>query len=204
LASERFNINARVAPGASKEDLRDMTKDLLIRRFGLVVHTEPKEMPVYALVVAKGGPKFADAKDTPAELPSGPRPSGSTEQPSVSIDKNGFAILLPGGPKMVVLGDRYSVRSEHETMEQFVGMLSLQLDRPVDDETGLKGTYDFVIHWRGERRVASPIPVENSPEDSVPTLFIALQEQLGLKLETRKRMVDTLIIDRVEKVPTEN
>jgi uncharacterized protein (TIGR03435 family) len=94
-------------------------------------------------------------------------------------------------------------------MEKLVTTLSNQLNQPVVDATGLKGKYDFVLSWsRQNLSPASPTPspdgVAVSPEASGPTLIGAVQQQLGLKLESKKGPVEILVIDHYEKVPTEN
>jgi uncharacterized protein (TIGR03435 family) len=80
-------------------------------------------------------------------------------------------------------------------MERVAGFLASAVGRPVNDATALKGKYDFVLKWVLEGPVT---------EDSSPTIFEALQQQLGLKLESKKEMVDVLVVDHIEKAPTEN
>jgi uncharacterized protein (TIGR03435 family) len=81
-------------------------------------------------------------------------------------------------------------------MPEFALDLASEVGRPVTDATGLKGKYDFTIRWLGEGAGTS--------DDNGPNIFVALQEQLGLKLESKKGMVDTLVVDHIEKTATEN
>lgn len=148
---------------------QEMLQRLLVSRFGLRFHTEKRELAIYAITVVKGGPKLTKSTASPDELPT---QSGS---------RNG----------------REQVRrfTNNSMPDLALGMLNF-VDRPVVDETGLKGRYDFVLKW-------SP---ENTPvteQSAAPGLFTAFQEQLGLKLEARKGPADVLVIDRCEK-PSEN
>jgi uncharacterized protein (TIGR03435 family) len=86
----------------------------------------------------------------------------------------------------------YTIHARQGSMEYFVSLLSAQLRRPITDATELKGKYDMTLHW-----------IPDASSDG-PTIFEALQQQLGLKLEQRKTTVDVLVVDHVEKVPTEN
>jgi len=119
---------------------------------------------------------------------------------------------------MAIMNGRARMQASQQTMEQFAGMLSGQLGKPVTDATGLKGKYDFELYWVasgmmgfGGRGLPVPppeggagaAPVISDP-DSGPTLIGAVQEQLGLKLEQKKGPVDIIVIDHIEKVPTEN
>jgi uncharacterized protein (TIGR03435 family) len=195
LEQERYNIEARIAPGTTKQGFALMLQNLLQQRFKLVVRKDQKEMAVYRLVVARGGPKFAEPAPAPAEPGSGAK----TDQ-TIAMDKEGYPILRPGGPSMAVVYDRVSVRATEQSMERFAGMLSTQVGRPVIDDTGLKGTYDFTLHWK-------KTPHENASgdtSDSEPTIFSALQDQLGLKLDSAKSPVDVLVVERAEKIPVEN
>jgi len=86
-----------------------------------------------------------------------------------------------------------------QAIEQLCRVLSNQVNRPVHDATGLTGKYDYQLSFASDRLA----PVADS-EDQGPTLFVALQEQLGLKLESKKGMVSTVVVDKMDRVPTEN
>jgi bla regulator protein BlaR1 len=174
------------------EQLRLMIQSLLADRFKLVLHHETKDLPVYALVVAKNGPKLRESPPSPDdEAPPGP-PTPDGPQARHSFRMNG------GGQLSVIA----------ENLDSFADLLSHQLGRPVLNNTGLKGNYDFTLKWtpdRGRGLMPGAPPGDAAPpqEESGPTIFTALQEQLGLKLESQKGPVDTLVIDQVER-PTEN
>lgn len=165
--SQLFNIVAN-APGErapTMEQVRQMLQTLLADRFRLKVHREKKQSPVYALVVAKNGPKLK---------------ASTAYQPSYSLGGRGRTVQLI---------------SQKTTMEYFALQLSNtgQTGREVVDKTGLTGSYDFELNWASENDGGPSL------DSNVPDLFTALQEQLGLKLESRKAFVETLVVDHAEK-----
>jgi uncharacterized protein (TIGR03435 family) len=99
--------------------------------------------------------------------------------------------------------DKVRWRAADETMEQLASNLGAQLGRPVTDATGLKGKYDFTLSW-AVGSIGGAAPASSAEPDNGPTLLQAIQSQLGLKLEQKKIPVDFLVVDHIEKVPTEN
>ena len=202
--STRFNISAKIAPGTSKEQFQEMQQNMLADRFKLTFHREKKEMAQYELVVVRGGPKFKEsAKAAPPvnDAPAAPPRPGPPPLPRgpPKTDAGGFPVLPPGrGPLMMVLANGHAtMRSAEASMAEFAGRLADQLRRPVGDQTGLKGKYDFTLNWV----IEGP---GYSNDEPGPTIFQALQDQLGLKLESKKGMVDILVVDHLEKTATEN
>jgi uncharacterized protein (TIGR03435 family) len=174
-APERAQAAARV-PGQPTL-LQQMMQTLLADRFKLAVHRETRELPMYALVVAKGGPRVRLA-----EAPA-------------TMGQNPFS--MPGRGRLI--GSQVSAA-------MLAKALSSQLSRSVEDETALKGVFDFTLEWEPDTQ-SSGVDAEPAPSTNVRTgasLFTALQEQLGLKLEPRKGSVEVLVIDHVESAPTEN
>jgi uncharacterized protein (TIGR03435 family) len=169
IATELYNVDATMPPGTSGDQVLIMVQNLLKDRFQLALHSESKEMPVYALVVAKSGVKMQSA-----EFGRG----GTYVSPGKMVSKGAF-------------------------MRNIVENLSRQLDLPVIDMTGLKGNYDFTLEWqpevRGEPRGGAVPEAANGP-----SIFTAVQEQLGLKLEPRKAPIEVLVVDHAEKNPTGN
>ena len=157
-----------------------MLRKLLIERFHLAVHTETKTLPVYELVVASGGSKLKPAAPDPPPPPDA--------DPS---DKPKMTGRISMGSGMVKL--------ERMPLSSLADQLGYSLDRPVIDKTGLAGKFDLSLKWRPDNRP----PSDNGSDDELPSLFTAVQEQLGLKLESSKGPVNTLVIDHVE-MPTEN
>ncbi len=190
LQNTRFDVSAKIAAGTTKAQFRMMLQNLLADRFKMTFHRDKKEMPVLNLVVTKNGPKFKESKPPdPAPDDDAPRQSGPLKK-----DPDGFPVLPPGKGMMAIMNGRAAMRSDEETMEALTGSLSGQLRLPVIDATGLNGKYSIAMFW-----VAG-----DSPDSPGPTIYTALQEQLGLKLESKRGSVDIVIIDHMEKAPTEN
>jgi uncharacterized protein (TIGR03435 family) len=175
INTERYMIVAKAAGPVSQDVILLMLQTLLADRFKIAIHREPKEMPVYALVVSKNGPKLEAAKD-----------EGATQ---------------------VGAGDGDEVVFERASMTTLAGTVGRSMDRPVIDATGLKGLYNFKLRWADDSRpkqnaTAGALPVESDAADA-PSIFTALQERLGLKLESRKAPVEVLVIDHIEQ-PSKN
>lgn len=204
INSDRFDIQAKpddtiaaelqkMAPDQRRELQRELLQSLLADRFKLTLGHDTKEMPVYLLTVAKNGPKLHEA--APPNEPQGP----GSEPPRGGIMMNGRGQLTVTDTKL----------------DMFANALSHQLGRIVLDRTGLSGRYDFTLHWTPEPGEGPVMPggagpgregpggAPPPPEASGPSIFTALQEQLGLKLESQKAPVDILVIEHVEK-PSEN
>jgi uncharacterized protein (TIGR03435 family) len=180
VESEHYDINAKPSGTAhpDTDEQMAMLRKLLDDRFKLKFHREPKELSVYALTIAKGGPKLK---------PAVPSPEG--RQPLVIV------IYPVGGAKLparsATIGDLASV------------LQRATFDRPVLDQTGLTGRFDFDLEWTpDEFQFGGAVPRE-SAESTHPDLFTAIQQQLGLRLEATRGPVQTLVIDQVER-PTDN
>jgi uncharacterized protein (TIGR03435 family) len=243
LATERYDIVAKIPKGATKEQFRVMLQNLLAERFHLTLHHETKDLPQFALVVAKNGPKLKAAAPPPAadaaapkdgEGPGGPPPGpgpgiGPPPGPPppgdggmrMTMGKDGFPKLPPGagrgGVMMMMMNGRARLIGNGQPISRLADALSRQVGRPVTDKTGLAGNYDFTLDFDpegsiGGRGMMPPPPPggggdspgANPSEPEFASLFIALQEQLGLKLELKKGPLDLLVIDHSEKVPVEN
>ena len=204
LGSENYDVEAKmeksVADNLQKLDQdqriearRHMLQALLADRFKLTIHRETKELPIYALVVAKNGPKLQEAKpgDT---YPNGFKGPGGR-----------------GGRGMMMMGQG-ELTGQGLHIADLARQLSQQLGRSVVDKTGLTGLYDFTLKWTPDNQMPMPGGAGDggrgsdgsaSTDSSSPSIFTAVQEQLGLKLESQKGPVEVLVIDHVEK-PSEN
>jgi uncharacterized protein (TIGR03435 family) len=164
-----------------------MLQALLAERFKLGLHRETKELPVYNLVIAKNGPKLSEAK------PGDTYPGGLT-----GLDGGGAHEVRVG--RGVIIGQ--AIRTG-----EVAKVLTLAMGRPVLDKTGLKSIYDVKLEWAPESQGTifnqPRSDAAQSQESSGPSIFTAIQEQLGLKLESTKGPVEILVIDHVEK-PSEN
>jgi len=199
-----YEIAAKIPAGASGEEFSAMLQNLLKDRFGLTWHFQEKKMKGYRLVVARGGPilKESTGAVTP---PAGQHRPGQAEAHSHS------------GP--VVFGTSASYRTANQPTGELARGLSDQIALPVDDETGLQGKYDISLRWSGSGAAANNAHSDaawsggaghDRHEDvaagsSGPTLFDALQQQLGLRLVPAEQTLARLfVIDRVAQRPTEN
>jgi uncharacterized protein (TIGR03435 family) len=182
LDTARFDIVATIPAGAPREQIPMMLQTLLADRFKLIVHREKKVMPMYALVAGKSGPKLQQAE---AEA--------------------GLRISM--GPKGRQLSGKVS-------LARLADSLSNWMDRPVLDMTGIKGIFDIDLEWTPDESERAPRfalggggpgrPEATTESGDRPTIFTAVQEKLGLKLEGRKGPVEIIVVDNVDKVPTEN
>jgi uncharacterized protein (TIGR03435 family) len=214
MDSQRFDVIAKVPTGASKEDAQIMLQNLLADRFRLKLHKESKEAPIYELVVAKGGIKIKEAAQTaaaPAEGAGGPLPGLPPR------GKDGF-LRTPHGQLGIqaTVNGRMRMQGNAVTIARLTDTLNMALGRPVVDKTGLTGVYDVTLDFSPESMGpgpkgpgpgaggGNPAEAPHDSNDSGPTIFTALQEQLGLKLESRKGPVNLLVVDSVEKMPTKN
>lgn len=184
IESDRYDILAGT-PGNVRPTLDEqmsMLRNLLADRFKLTFHREQKELSLYALAVAKGGPKLKESSAPPDALPE----LVSVVYPE---DGGGVRIVLP---------------ARNATMAQFASIMNRAiLDRPVVDQTGLSGKFDFDLEWTpDETQFGGNVP-PGTPEHPKPDLFAAMQQQLGLRLEATKGPIEALVIDRVER-PSEN
>jgi uncharacterized protein (TIGR03435 family) len=193
LNTLRFDITAKVPDRATKEQFQSMLRNLLATRFQMTVHRESKELPIYALVTAKGGPKLRASVDEgvrPAEeqLPIVRPEEGKDGFPPVTLRTPGLIIETKNG--------RARLTAKDVPLSKLADWLSGRLDRPVVDMTGLAAHYSFALYFTPEGTSAA--------DRSEPGIPAALQEQLGLRLEARRGTVEFLVIDHAEKVPTGN
>lgn len=200
----RFHVNARVPARATKEQFKVMLQHLLAERFKLVVHHETKDFQKWELVVAKGGPKLKPAVEPPAIKDDGSPPPLPAARGPMHLEKDGFpAVNSRGG--MAMMNGRARMYQPSATLDRLAGMLTGQVDGPVTNATGLDGKYEISLYWQsgGGMRAAASAEGASEPEPG-PTIFEAVQQQLGLKLESKKGPIDIVVIDHAEKVPIEN
>jgi uncharacterized protein (TIGR03435 family) len=169
LGEEHFDIVARYPGGTPQEQVRLMLQNMLAERFKLALHRETRQLPEYALVVAKGGPRIE------------PVEAGQSAT-------NG----RPG-----------RLESTKITMQKLADLFAKMVGMPVTNETGLTGAYTFTLEWAPDETTRLEPDAPPSPSGK-PSLFAALQEQLGLKLEGRKGPVEVLVVDHIDRTPTEN
>ena len=174
MDSEGYDVQAKGNPSATDAQLRLMVQALLAERFQLVIHREMRELPVYAMIVGKNGPKIHESD-------ANSRPDVKTTASRITAQKVRLSILAQ--------------------------LLSPMLDRPVLDRTGLDGRYDFDLQWSADGELATAkdagARAPGALDAAGASIFTAIQEQLGLRLETQKGPAEVLVVDRVER-PSEN
>jgi uncharacterized protein (TIGR03435 family) len=202
IASEHYDIQATGPGDTSVQQMEGpMLQALLEERFKLTIHRETRQLPVYELTLGKGGAKFGRSKEgscTPYSLDAPPPPAPSPAKPNRNFC----------GLHLSVDGLNRTVDGTGVTMAVFAANLSRaytsNLARNVIDRTGLSGTFDLHLKWAIESLNGPAGPgAAPPPNPAAPSLFTALQEQLGLRLESSKGPVEVLVIDSVNK-PEEN
>ena len=180
--SEKFDMTGKPdAPGQPNVDqMKMMIQKLLADRFQLKFHFEKRQLPVYAIRIAKNGPKLTKSQDDPKGIPGW----------GFGRNASGMVMTFRNSP-----------------LSQFTALLQNSMDRPVVDQSGLSERYDFRLTFTPDAPQAAllglgPAPAANNP-DAAPDLFAAFQQQLGLKLESTNAPVDVMVIDKVEK-PSDN
>jgi uncharacterized protein (TIGR03435 family) len=196
-----YDIEAKTGPSEATQpgfdprriESQQMLQALLADRFKLTLHRETKELPSYALVVAEGGPKIS--------------PTQFGNAPDEAKGPDGRPLTPRRLSLQIVRGNVMEISAEAVPTADFAAQLSHQLGTTVVDKTGLKGSYDFNLHWtpdasgqaKGGSSAADPMLVF----DTERSFFKAIQDQLGLKLEPQQGPMEVLVIDHVEQ-PTEN
>jgi uncharacterized protein (TIGR03435 family) len=199
IESDRYlyDIIAKAPAGTPKEQFPAMLQTLLAERLKVVLHRETRQETAYALVVGKNTPKLKKSAEVPGGAPGRRGAIGFMATPT-GIHQEARRVTMAG----------------------FAHMLSINLGRPVADRTGIEGNFDITLDFSGEGltenlRRSIAMAARNHPAKTlaeggpapdstpVPSLFTAV-EQLGLKLEPRKAPVEYIVVDKAEKVPTEN
>jgi uncharacterized protein (TIGR03435 family) len=196
VKSNRFDIEAKIAP----EDASSLKTLTLQQRWAMLIptlqdrchlkfHRENRELQVYTLVVAKGGPKLKEANPAASDAI---QPGSMAQSPM----------------RMSITSKGMTLNGRNAAMESLVEMLTQQIGITVVDSTGLTGKYDYTLTWMPDEDswhlMGLPIPGPPPERDGQsqqpvgPSIFAALQEQLGLKLEAQKRPVDVIVIDHIE------
>jgi uncharacterized protein (TIGR03435 family) len=209
MAEQRFDLAATLPAGSSTSQFSEMMQALLAERFGLKLHHDKKEFPVYVLEAGKTPLKLQASKPDPNDA----EPKG-TATVSGSGSNQGVSVNLGQGSSYTFANNRFEATKL--TMFQFAGNLERFVDRPIVDMTGLDGRYDFALDLTEEdyrimliragvnSGVTLPPAALRLLENGSPvSLFDALQK-LGLKLDARKAPLDVLVIDEARKTPTEN
>ncbi len=205
LDTERYDVAVSVPAGATQAQVNGMWQNLLGERFGLVLHHEPKEFQVYDVTIAKDGLKLKNTAQDPNE----PLPSGPPQLKDGALISPGLVLSIFPGPNGTA---QFRVMARAQTISALLTRLGGQSNRPMLDKTGLTGKYDFALEYTATLAALPPPPAAtpsetqrfDSPSDPGPEFATALEQQLGLKLVPSRASLDVLVIDKLERIPTEN
>jgi len=203
IDSARFDIDARLDDSRSlrPDDVMTMVRSMLEDRFQLETHSEPRRLPVFNLAIGKNGSKMTPASDqSPTTRPAAG--SSSSRDPGAPPGRGIVRVIAsPVGTSTVltVTADAISVSRATSVLDQptLANLLQSYAGRPVLDKTGLEGLFD--VRLRFVLPLLSASPDAGAADTGAPSLFTAVEEQLGLTLEAGTDSVDVLVIDRIER-----
>jgi uncharacterized protein (TIGR03435 family) len=209
ITSEKFDLSAKLPAGSNSDQIPEMVAALLSDRFNLKFHRASKELPIYALIVGK----------PPLNLhESAPDAAGADARPATNItaagSEAGVSVDLGRGSYYTFSNNKFEIRTVNTDM--LVRVLERYVDRPLIDQTGLKGTYDFDLPVTPEDYqtmliraavnsgvVLPPQALQLLDNGSIASLTDGL-EKAGLKMDARKAPLDMIVIDQISKTPTDN
>jgi uncharacterized protein (TIGR03435 family) len=190
MSTARFEVDAKLPAGASTDQIPEMFQSLLEERFKLTWRRETKEMQVYALLPGKDGPKLKEAQKLKEDQPM-----------AMGTDGKPRPLMYYGGSSASV-----TLTAPSANFFALVGLIGRFISRPVVDETGIEGQYDFSLTFAPEETALLGAAPPNSPlaaSDPAPTLSEAVKKY-GLRIETRKVPVEMFILTHIERTPAEN
>jgi len=216
LDTDGFDVDAKPAMPVTLLESSYMMRTLLADRFQLVVRKEAREKPIYALVLARRDGSLGSQIKRPAgecvmAAPAFARPAGSADSTTGVVKPGASPVPGQAGRRCGIGPEGGAVKAGSVTMTALVGFLTPLMDRPVVDRTGLTGTFDFDLRYDGAStpglgRIGGgrgPTALGAAPDPAASSIFTALQEQLGLRLDSQRGPVDVLAVLRAE-LPTEN
>ena len=193
--TERYDISARAAGPITQEERRLMLQALLADRLKLVARREQREVSVLALMLARNDGKLGRnlVESKPCVTPGS---AAATETPPAGVEMRLCGPKSGGAGRVILLGT---------PIQQFTSLLALMLGSTVVDKTGLTGAYDIDLSYTPERPLPEGVNIPGPlPDPNGPSIYTAIREQLGLKLESQKIQEEVLVIDHVERQPSEN
>jgi uncharacterized protein (TIGR03435 family) len=212
--TDRYNISATLPEGGSRAQVPEMLQALLVDRFHVKLHKDKKELPIFALVIAKGGLKMKGPPPDPDADPEKDEPTGLANVGTIAGVGNGASISYARGASITIADNRIEVRKLPlwvvcRTLERYS-------DRQIVDMTGLTGSYTFTLNVTPEdyqamnlrsavvRGFTLPPDAQKFLDSTTPFALSDALQQVGLKLEARKAPLDVLVIDDALKTPTAN
>jgi uncharacterized protein (TIGR03435 family) len=197
LESDRFDVIAKAPPGATPETAKLMLQALLADRFKLVLHTDSHPLPAYALTVGKGGPPKLKEADGSGDI--GCKPTVQTPPPPAPGGQNVPTIMLP---TFLYACHSMTMAAFADALRTMNGAQQFFDTSPVVDQTGLKGAWDFTFKYTP--KIPPGLNVLLGPGFEIITIFDAVDKQLGLKLDSIKMPIPVMIVDSVNRKPTDN
>jgi uncharacterized protein (TIGR03435 family) len=188
MSTAHFDIGAKLPPGGTTEQIPEMFQALLEERFKLTWRREPKEMQVYALVTAKEGAKL---KPTQMLANNQPMAMGTDGKPRAAVVFGGSASSM-------------TVTAPAASLLTLVGVITRFTSRPVVDETGIEGVYDFSVTFAPETDAGFPRGFQGAEAANPAPALSEAVKKYGLRIESRKAPIDMFVVTRIEKTPTEN
>jgi uncharacterized protein (TIGR03435 family) len=192
MDEQRYEIIANVPSGADDEQVRHMLRSLLAERFELQLRREKKTVSVYALVVAKGGPKLQPGKETP------PLPTDPAERAAALEQRRNEAVTRLGARGGAGNYPARRVNLPNNSLDEFIANITPDLDRPTFDRTGLKGNFSFDLWFAHEQ------PGWQGELPPGELIFDVVKRDLGLEFQPRKEEMEMLVIDHARRFPTAN
>jgi uncharacterized protein (TIGR03435 family) len=184
MKKEPYDLVAKIPPGTTRRQFQGMLQRLLEERFQMTLHREERELPVYELVVAKGGLKM---KESSGNAPAPPEP---VERGRREVDGEGYPILIGSGTSYESVNGHVTERLVNVPMSRVAILVRSNVDRPLLDRTGLTGRYDVLLRY---------VLGKLAQDGAGPSMVEAVQSQLGLKLEAKKAMMKLVVVDRAER-----
>jgi uncharacterized protein (TIGR03435 family) len=205
LEKQRFDIVAKIPAGATKDQVDPMLRNLLAERFKMELHHEIRNLPIYELTVAKGGLRLR-ATSGPATSAAEPRPFKQGDLPQAPAGRWGLVpracaksdTPAPCGPAQV-LGNAQGMADIAEMVTSLLGRLAV-------DKTAVKGAYDYTLDF-APGSINIPIAEAGgapAPEDSYPDFIVAMERQMGIKIDGKTGPADVIVIDHAQRTPTGN
>jgi uncharacterized protein (TIGR03435 family) len=199
--TKHYDIVVKIPDGTSKEQFNAMLQNLLADRFGLRIHRQPREFSTYKLVIGSRGPKLQGTTlkaDDPSKRPT-------------RVDPDGVLVIagVIGGR---TVNGRFLIAGGKITIGDLAKYLEMLMQSPVTDATGLTGEYDIRLQFSPEGLILTPTILKalsntsatGDASDPAPNISQALEQQLGLRLEKTKVLLDVIVVDHLDEVPSEN
>ncbi len=199
-----YDLTAKLAPGTTQDQVAIMLRNLLADRFKLVMHHERRGLPAYILRTDKRPPRITPSPELLASTPGNLIAEGSSPDDRVGTSRgrlgpDGFP---EGRAGLSTIQGRSRLVAHRMTIRDLIRIMSSRLDRPVVDRTSLHGYYDFTMYWTNDRLPAGKDAVDDAANG--PSLLVAVRQQLGFKIESKRFPFEVWVVDHAEKVPVAN